>query len=209
MAIRIRSFREDDFPQVASLLGKTWHADHNEATSYWRGADQLAWHLSQSQAGFVAVEDDAVLGIALVALADVRTDPRWEAESWRIAQLAWTQDGVDSHSDAGSEAIELEHVLAQRLSDEFGTDGAGVLELLVVDRDARGRGIGARLMDEALHWLDLQGAEQVRLITDDGCDWQVYDHLGMDRAASETTSEGFGVFAYQGSVADLRDRLAR
>ncbi|MBQ6395080.1 MAG: GNAT family N-acetyltransferase [Atopobiaceae bacterium] len=207
MAVRIRHFKEEDFSQVAALLGDTWHSSDDEAARYWRGADQLAWHLSRSQTGFVACDGDDVRGVALVAMADAPTDPRWEAEKWRIAQLAWIQDGVDSQSDEGSEIIELEHALSQRLSEEHGAADAGVLELLVVDEGMRGTGVGARLMSEALHWLDLQGAERMRLITDDGCDWQIYDHLGMERVVSDATSEGFGVFAYEGAVDELRERL--
>ena len=203
MTIRIRDFKDDDFSQLADLLARTWHTSQGEG-AYWCGANELAWHLTRSQRSMVAYEDDRILGAALCEMAGAPTNERWEVEQWQIAQIAWAQDAVDSRAH---EEFELdEDALMAEVNERLGTDAVGVLDLLIVTPDARGNGLGMRLLQEAIRWLEGEGADYLRLVTDDGCDWSLYEHLGMERVASRRSGTGkeSNVYCYQSSIERLR-----
>ena len=202
MTIRIRDFKDSDFSQLAALLGRTWHTSQGEG-AFWCGANELAWHLTRAQHSVIAHEDDAILGAVLCEMAGSPINERWAAEQWQIAQIAWTQDGIDSRAH---EEFELdEDALMAEVNEQLGTDAVGVIDLLVVTQDARGQGLGRRLLDAALRWLEGEGADYVRLVTDDGCDWGLYEHLGMERVASRPSGTGkqANVYCYQGAIEQL------
>lgn len=55
--------------------------------------------------------------------------------------------------------------------------------LLVVSAEARGHGLGKRLINRALDHFRRHGAERYWLVTDTDCDWTFYEHLGLERLA--------------------------
>ena len=55
--------------------------------------------------------------------------------------------------------------------------------LLVVSAEARGHGLGKRLINRALDHFRRHGAERYWLVTDTDCDWSFYEHLGLERLA--------------------------
>lgn len=55
--------------------------------------------------------------------------------------------------------------------------------LLVVSAEARGHGLGKRLINRALDHFRRHGAECYWLVTDTDCDWTFYEHLGLERLA--------------------------
>lgn len=55
--------------------------------------------------------------------------------------------------------------------------------LLVVSAEARGHGLGKRLISRALDHFRRHGAERYWLVTDTDCDWSFYEHLGLERLA--------------------------
>ena len=55
--------------------------------------------------------------------------------------------------------------------------------LLVVSAEARGHGLGKRLIDRAHDHFSRHGAERYWLVTDTDCDWSFYEHLGLERLA--------------------------
>lgn len=55
--------------------------------------------------------------------------------------------------------------------------------LLVVSAEARGHGLGKRLINRALDHFRRHGAERYWLVTDTDCDWTFYEHLDLERLA--------------------------
>jgi hypothetical protein len=49
-------------------------------------------------------------------------------------------------------------------------------------------------------WFEERGTANVRLVTADDCDWQVYEHWGLERVGEGTASAdpSFGMYVYQG-----------
>ena len=200
--MRIRAFDGADFEVISRLLGRMWHAEHGDH-AFWQGADELCAHLSHTDCGLVAAGDDgAFMGAILLAGLDVaeRNETlrmHWLQQRTRIAAMA-TALGVDARADVA--VLNEESRLMEQAARQFGHDGVGEIVLLVVDEGARGQGVGQALLDAGLSWFAKHGLGTVRLVTDDACDWQVYEHWHMDRLLEER-----GMYVYQQEL----DQLAR
>lgn len=205
--MRIREFSGQDFDPVSRLLGEQWHARHGH-TAYWQGADELCEHLSRSDAGFVAIDDEGKLqGIALLAGADgyERNETmrmHWLQQRTRLAAMAKAL-GIDARADASLLNDEAE--LVQKAKEQLGEGETGELVLLIIASQARGTGVGRELLRMGLSWLAAQGAEHLCLVTDDACDWQFYEHLGMRKAlvGSASSRADCGLYVYVAPIAGL------
>lgn len=204
--MHVRTFTGADFDPAAKLLAQTWHEDHG-SHAIWHGADELCAHLARSDKGFVAEEAGVFLGVILLASPheeDKNEDMHrhWLQQRTRTAAMA-SVFGVNARE--GARVIAEEDKLLDEVAGQSGLADVGEIPLLIVAVDARGKGIGGALLREGLAWLCERGASDVRLVTDDDCDWQLYEHLNMSRVG-ETVSKArpdMGIYAYQGSVADL------
>ena len=215
--MQIRRFQDSDFDELASMLGHEWHSAKNEREFFWLGADELCAHLSEMQESFLAEEDGKILGIALVndgcvepsaATAKDLPHDRWLAKAEEIAAQASAEAGFDSQVDAVY--VQDEDAILAEVAQKRGTEGTGMLALLFVASQARGRGVGRELMRCAMEWFAQRGLERYRLVTDDGCDWQLYEHLGLERAAARKsgTDEDFMVYVYEDTVAHTQEKIA-
>ncbi|MBQ9059451.1 MAG: GNAT family N-acetyltransferase [Atopobiaceae bacterium] len=205
--VAIESFCDSDFWEVAEFLGRLWHDEHSSEQAHWCGADELCWHLACSQASFVARSDAGVFqGIALVRSDFSFKDEHWIAKGNEIKAAALA-DGYDSTID-NIYANDEDAILAEAAQQE-GIEHTGELVLLALEDSARGQGLGARLLNCALLWLQQQGCSTFRLVTDDACDISFYDHLGIGQLMKRQSSSGedFDIYVYQTSVADVLKRL--
>ena len=209
--MRVRTFAGADFDPAARLLAQIWYADHG-SHAIWHGADELCAHLARSDKGFVAEEDGTFLGVILLASPleeDKNEDMRrhWLQQRTRTAAMA-NVFGVNARE--GARVIAEEDELLDEVAARSGSTGVGEIPLLIVAGDVRGKGFGGALLREGLSWLFERGASDVRLVTDDDCDWQFYEHINMSRVG-ETVSHarpGMGIYVYQGSVAVLLSHLS-
>ena len=205
--MRVREFAGGDFDSASKLLGATWHAEHGRQ-AYWQGADELCDHLSRSDVGFV-VEDDggSLLGVALYAGTSETPHNdtlrmHWLQQRTRLAAMAKAL-GIDARADVS--LLNDEHENVQKGLEQAGVHKAGEVVLVIVSPQARGLGVGSALLQAGLSWLASQGAEVVCLVTDDACDWQFYEHLGMRRTLQgyATHDADFGLYVYEASVEEL------
>ena len=204
--MRVRTFTGADFDPAAKLLAQIWYGDYGPH-AIWHGADELCAHLARADKGFVAEEDGTFLGTILLASPreeDKNEDMRrhWLQQRTRTAAMA-SVFGVNARE--GAQVIAEEDELLDEVAARDGAADVGEIPLIVVAGDARGRGIGGTLLREGLAWLGERGASDVRLVTDDDCDWQIYEHLNMRRVGEVVSKArpGLGIYAYQGSVAEL------
>lgn len=196
--MHIREFTGADFEPVSKILGDLWHANHGDH-AFWQGADELCDHLAHTDKGLVAEDESGVLcGVVLLASpnpADHNETLRmhWLQQRTRLAAMA-SALGVDARADVV--LLNEESELMTQVAHQFGTDGVGKVVLLVVSEAARGKGVGSALWDAGTSWLRERGASRIRLVTDDECDWQFYEHLGLNLLISRTTSVGPTVNLY-------------
>lgn len=210
--MRIRAFSGGDFDPASRLVGAIWYS-HHEAHAMWYGADELCAHLARSDAGFVVTgDDDRLLGLILVASPNVEDRNAEMRRHWRqqkqvMAAMAGAL-GVDLGADGSQAMIAEENALLDGIQRDQGMQG--LVALVVVDPAARGQGLGRMLLDAGLGWLSDHGADELRLVTDTGCDWQIYEHLGMRRVAGQasTANPDEEIYVYQGRVPELRARLS-
>ena len=210
--MHIRDFSGADFDTLSRLLGSLWHSQHG-AQSYWCGADELCAYLSHTDKGFVTV-DDANSALGALLLDSPRKEDgndtlkmHWLQQRTRIAAMA-TALNINARADAA--IVYEEDELLKRVGRERGNDGVGVVVLLVLAEQARGQGMGKELLRQGLLWLSDREVRTIRLVTDEDCDWQVYEHLGMERVASQVVSDDIGLtaFVYESPLASLFDRVS-
>jgi len=208
--MQIRDFTGADFEPLSRIVGNLWHAQH-EGRAYWHGADELCVHLSVASKGLVAEENGEVVGAVLLQSPreeDQNKDlhMHWLQQRTRIAAMC-NALGFNAREDG--EILNVEREAMQVASDRFGGNGVGEVVLLVVAQTAQGRGIGRALLREGMAWLADHGADAVRLVTDDLCDWQVYDHWDMERLSlgKRFATEALECYVYQSTVSDLAARL--
>ena len=215
--MRIREFMGADFEPLARMVGEEWHKEHGER-AYWQGADELCAYLARADKGFVAhgETDDgeagpAVLGVILVASPleeDHNSQLRmhWLQQRTIIASMA-NALGINARAEAA--LIHEEHELCERVGEQRGGECVGEVVLIIVSKQARGAGVGRALFVEGIGWLAEHGVQRVRLVTDDDCSWQVYEHLDMQRVleAKSETCDGLGMRVYEAEASALLRRL--
>lgn len=181
--MKIQEFMGADFDPLARLLGTTWHAQHADH-SFWQGADELCDYLSLTDKGFVVKGESGELLGAMLLRSPREEDHNgtmrmhWLQQRTRIAAMA-TALGIDARADV--KFLNEENEFMREADEQRGSDGVGIVKLLIVAPEARGAGVGRTLFEQGCVWLKEHGATTVRLVTDDECDWQFYEHDGMDR----------------------------
>ncbi len=209
--MQIREFKGSDLNPLSVLVGSLWYADRG-TTSHWQGANELCEHLSATDKGFVAQDNDGnVLGTILLGSAcakDANPDMRahWKKQRSSMAAMA-SALGINTRADAAF--LDEERAMLNDVKNQQGTEGAGTVELLILSSQARGKGYGKALFSQGIAWLREHGAHTVRLITDQNCDWQIYEHWGMNRVADRVSVyiPGLHMFVYEDSIDALAQRL--
>lgn len=197
--MHIRNFTGADFQPISNVLGTTWHAEHG-SHAYWQGADELCAHLARTDHGLVAEDEDAsFLGVILLASpnGEDRNETlrmHWLQQRTRIAAMA-SALGIDARADVA--VLNEETALMEEAARALGGNAVGEAVLLIVAPEARGRGVGRALLDAGVAWLADHDADTLRLVTDDHCDWQVYEHVGMRRVLERND-----VYVYQQDLAE-------
>jgi GNAT superfamily N-acetyltransferase len=208
--MQIRDLTGSDFEPLSRIVGELWHA-HHEGRSYWYGADELCVHLSLTDKGFVAESDGKVIGAIL--LQSPREEDKnkdlymhWIQQRTRIAAMCNVL-GFNARED--NEVLNVERDALSLAADQYGNDNVGEVVLFVVAKAAQGQGVGHALMQEGVTWLANHDARVVRLVTADDCDWQVYEHYGMERLPlnRQFIFDSIESYVYQADAADLLARL--
>ena len=200
--MQIRKFHGRDFEPVSKIMGATWYADQG-SRSYWLGAEELCIHLMKSDYALTAVDEkDQVLGVVLVR------SPRDEDHDSQLRGV-WQQQLTNLEMMMRMLAIDVRSALSlvhdegrlmDNASDTFDNEGIGVMPLVIVAPEARGQGVAKALLRAGLDWLMEHGTTELRLVTSDDCDWQVYERWGMRRvlAAKSSAEPSIGIYVYQG-----------
>lgn len=204
--MQIREFTGADFEPLSRIVGDLWHAQH-EGRAYWHGADELCVHLSHTNKGLVAEENGEVVGTILLESPRDEDNNKdlhmhWLQQRTRIAAMC-NALGFNVRED--NEVLNVEREAISLAADRYGSDGVGEIVLLIVAKNAQGQGIGRALLREGLSWLADHDASVIRLVTDNQCDWQLYEHLDMKRlSVGKRLAVGpIESFVYQGDAADL------
>ena len=179
-----RPFAPEDFEGAATLLGRTWLPEFEEAAQRAASQIELAHYLSQTTWSLLAEREGEILGVVLLAERgrEVPEGAGWAELEARLTRAAEKDpqlaEAVRTEMDGVREEAELEREYAAR--GPVGADAA--VKLLIVSPDAKGLGLGGRLFSAALDHLREAGASGYHLLTDDSCDFGFYEHKGLTQA---------------------------
>lgn len=203
--LAFRDFVDDDFEWVADLLASTWYPGPDPVENLWLARDELAYHLERSTQATLCEVAGERRGVIMLCDGAPERSERWAAARDAIARRAREADGVDV--SRGWSILDDDTRVMDEMAERHGIDDVGVFQLLAVAPQARGMGVGSALLSYGASWFADRGAVRVRLVTDDGCDWRAYEHLGMRRALEvPSTADGdFSIYVYE----DDREHLAR
>lgn len=221
----------DDLDEIVGLAADTWYSP--EGLSNLSGAategtwlddaernrvsrlmatDEIASYFADMTWGVKAKMDGKIVGVIVThgthATGDavehygrVGADARRRAEELLTAARERSEHAGDS--EPGENAYLDELRATEEMREEAGLGNQPRILLLVVSAEARGHGLGKRLLEKALDHFRRHGAERYWLVTDTDCDWPFYEHLGLSRMA-ERDSEAPGApdqyFVYGSTV---------
>lgn len=210
--MRIRAFNGGDFDPLAKMIGSGWYAEQG-THALWCGADELCAHLMRSDVGFAAVDDEGSLVGALLLGSPRAEDHNAEMRRhWRQqrATMAAVAGALGVDAKVGAALLDEEKALLDEVIRERGAEGVGEIVLIFVAEGHRRQGIGAALLRAGLAWFAERELTLVCLVTDDGCDWQTYETLGMQLVAKRPASSGpdTSLYVYEQDLATLVGRLA-
>ena len=192
-----RRFEERDAEQTARLFQRQWHDDLEPRAGRLVSEATVCNYLMDTDWGLVGEVDGRLMGTALVShgTRGAETRDRWlERREALLAEAApGTRFGVDV---AGLEAEE--GALARRYAEAGGVGSGAEIKLLIVSPDARGMGMGRRLVQAVADHVRDTGRTGFFLITDDACDVGFYDHLGLTRQLEEPSraEPGLNLYVY-------------
>ena len=206
-----RPLEWNDLDAIVEEFDNTW----SETDSLGRDLSQrLSRHftlhyLEPATRGEVAVDENSGSFMGVTLSRVVGQPVLFDQASQALAQL----DEQLGSTDAGKRALNMAngwHDLEHRMENTLGINARtqAELELFLVARGARGRGVGGALWRRLLASFVNQGVERYYLHTDSGCDVSFYDHHGLNRVAErfakdhpdEPVPDDVDLFIYAGEV---------
>lgn len=184
-SLKFRPFADDDFESLSDIYGRLWCDARREDEMRLFGAVAVATYLSISPHSVVAEHDGRAIGCALGRVAGEASPSQWR---WhrnlliKAARAFYPELSRRMHDQLLVDRRELDVAATYLQRDDDCTSAE--LNLLMVDPDAKGLGVGGRLFDLMRRELDAEGADGFFLMTDDECDFAFYDHKGLSRLAS-------------------------
>ena len=215
-SVTLRPVEARDFDDLSRIMFDTWYAEdfthptpEREALAaqvYTRDRAEAmarfdtAHYLETSTHAMVAVEPasdtqsssfERVLGIAMW-----RNDADWDNG---MNQKHLVEAELDKAYALEKKDAAFAHMLKEFLDDAERTitisqtaadESEAELRLFMMDENARGKGVGKRLLSYAEESMRDSGAQQYYLYTDSTCDFGFYDYRGMTRMTEKFNVPG-------------------
>ncbi|WP_026181925.1 GNAT family N-acetyltransferase [Alloscardovia criceti] len=206
-SVLVRPAEEKDFDQLSHIMFHTWYEmDMEQASAHTTqllhalSRYDVAHYLETSTHALVAIDEahstaqqDHVLGVAMW-----RNDADWRAHISQKSVAASELQKIDNlrRMDADFEKMYQEFSEdAQRTVDlarHAAAQSEAELRLFMIASQARGRGVGKKLLSRAENSMRTSGARQYYLYTDSECDYSFYDYKGMKRVTQALQVPGPG-----------------
>lgn len=205
--LALRPFEKRDFYPLVTLIAKTWLADFPGQPGELASTVELCDYLGHTTWSLVAERGGTLLGAVLLAEKDGEVA---DSDEWHDRGAAAEREAAQSPDATRAMDLEMAGVvegagLALDYEKTGAPETAATLKLLIVSPEARGLGIGRKLIDAVRAHLRKRGVAGYYLLTDDNCDVSFYDHMGLSREVrrrSEVTWPGeepdadFGIYVY-------------
>ena len=163
------------------LYARTWIGPLDTPLRRACGQFCMGYHLSRTTLGTVARSGDDVVGIALAGSVThgwLPSQPQW-ARMMRQARDCLEAAPWDDRviPDTLADIDEMQAFADDTAFSDLGLDAE--LNLIVVDDEWQGYGIGRKLLHRVGRQGRILGWNRMFLVTDTSCDWPALDHLGF------------------------------
>lgn len=183
---------------AAALAGASLSDDERKSVTRLLATDEVCSYLADMTWGVKALLNGRVVGVIITH--GTHDDPEAAARWGRIGaqareaaeQLLARAREREEHLADPEPPVYLDEARAtEAMRTEARLEAQPRVLLLVVSAEARGHGLGRRLLSQARNHFARHGAERYWLVTDTDCDWPFYEHLGLKRLAVRSgTVEG-------------------
>lgn len=181
---------ERDFSQAAELMWQQWYGGRDVDLLRALSVDELLHYLEQASFAEVVRRGGELLG--LVVARHGAPDPELVASLTPVREPMDVRFGDLAQTVPHTDSYYVEVDAHRDMLAECGMPEDDMVLLLLVSPASRGLGLGRRLLKLAGDYLRSVGAPTMHLVTDTDCDWQFYDHIGMERLAERERPAGAG-----------------
>ena len=183
-AIQIRPYQPQDRSYLEAIIRKTWNYDRfcQPEVAAKMARVYLASCLTNQTFTAVAVEGNRPVGIVMgknrrTHRCPVKLYAQWLAA---VTSLLLSKQGRQvSKMFGGVDGID------QELLKKTGVDYPGELAFFAIDESCRGKGLGRKLFEALVRYMQSQDISRFYLFTDTSCNYAFYEHLGMMRQAEK------------------------
>lgn len=180
MTIHLREYQGEDFTVLTEIVRKTWHYDDFSSPEIAKKLAQvfLTSCLTNYTFSRVAVKNNQPVGIILA------NNKKTHKTSWRLKLQQYKSIASLLLSKEGRRVSNIFKDVSQidkKLLSEVNQDYPAELALFAVDSTAQGKGVGKKLFQEALNYLNEEQLPSFYLFTDTSCNYGFYEHSGMIR----------------------------
>lgn len=182
-----REIKPEDYPALEKIISDTWGYEKFSSPPLAKQLTKLYLQSCLAVQSFnkVAVYQEKAVGI-IMAKSNHAYRPSFKQnlktlkiawpllfkkESRKLAKLFWKFEKTD-----------------QALLAECGEKFQGELVFFAVDQNVRGLGIGKALFSQAQAYLKSENIPQFYLYTDSTCNYQFYEHQGLERIGEKAFS---------------------
>lgn len=205
MQLLLREYQKQDFKPLENIIRETWNYDKfcSPKTASKLAKVFLSSCLTNYTFSRVAVLDERIVGIILVNNKAKHKCPL----SYKLKQIKFIVSlYACKEGRKASKIFGNVYGIDQQLLNENHKSYPAELALFAVDSSCRGKGIGKKLFQSALDYIQQQELNEFYLFTDTSCNYGFYEHQGMIRRCEkkhnfningQTASMHFFIYDYQ------------
>lgn len=180
MGLQLRAYEKQDSKPLEDMIRETWNYDRFSSPETARKLARvfLTSCLTNYTFSQVAVLDGEPVGIILVNDIEKHRCKSGNRVRQMQALLSLYLSGEGRKTMKIFESVNgIDKKLLKKTQKTYPAE----LALFAVSSKCRGKGIGKKLFQSALAYIEKQGLEEFYLFTDTSCNYGFYEHQGMKR----------------------------
>lgn len=197
MEIQFREYQKQDFDTLKNIIRETWNYDKfsTPKTASKLAKVFLSSCLTNYTFSRIAMIDGEVVGIILVKDIEKHRCPF----TYRMKQIgAIVSLYLSKEGRSISKIFGNVNGIDKQLLKESSKTYPAELALFAVSSSCRGKGIGKKLFQSALDYINKQKLNEFYLFTDTSCNYGFYEHQGMSRRCEKEH-----IFNIDGQIAKM------
>lgn len=191
-----RPIQKKDYPEVAELLNQSFqlykYISDPKRNNFFK-LQYVYSCLSEATYTCVAEQHGRVIG---VIMGNANSDYQITSHLWYLGKTFWYSFRIltrNKKHKSGVRDYQKLHKIYRAFLQKHKGEFDGVLTLFAVNEKYRGYGIGKKLLDGLLTYLNSKYVTRIYLYTDTTCSYEFYEHKGFERLEEKSltiTREG-------------------